>query len=538
MAIYSLSHSTVGRSTHKKNTAAAHINYITRSSVLTEIIANDMPDNRHKAVRWMNAQEYADRKNARVIDKIMIALPVELTDKQHKTLILDYCQQLTQNRVPYYVAIHSRKKDAHNPHAHIVIRDRDFETGKRFINMSERGSTEMIRELWQNTCNTHLALHGHKTRIDRHSLKDQDIDRNPQIHVGPNANEAAKRGAKLKSKNRIDKNGREIRYPEIDKGKTRRDFNEHIIDLNLERLKRSKNYGIQLKSDFEAEQRGKDRGLLQKRDNIRSAFRQANGQLWKNYQTKQNVNKQTHKAEKEQYHKELKARFKPLWKEHFTKKEQALYEFEQTENKFAGQFKDLKEYLFQKWGETDTTKIKTNSQLSTYFNHMADKSGRLKELKSQYNSEHREIYKSYTDRKNAIHRMLKKKYDPYYKTTKNEWLDNKVKLKEQNGNLWKEFNKEQKTRRKEASFERENLKTFISDYYNNLSEQPVAEQDNRFDKKMEKRDAQKSHLNKSFEKASQGKPEEQDKEKTRLEKIIERMQKRKKELDRDPGRSM
>lgn len=542
MAIYSLSHSSVGRSTHKKNTSAAHINYITRPSVTTQIIANDMPEKRNKAFRWMNAQEYSDRKNARVIDKIMVALPLELNRKEHEALIDDYCAQLTQNRVPWMAAIHSRKKDAHNPHAHIVIRDRDKQTGKRFIEMSERGSTEMIRELWQNTCNTHLALHGFKVRIDRRSLKDQDIDRNPQIHIGPNANEAAKRGAKLVSKTRINKNGRKIRYPEIDKGRTRRDFNEHIIDLNLERLRRSKDYGMNLKSAFEAEQRGKDCALLQERDNIRRAFKQANSKLWKDFQAKNNHIKQKHKTEKEQHITALKARFKPAWAAHFQKKDQAFQKFEHTEQQFSAQLKDLKQYLFHKWSETDTASIKSNGHLSTFFNHLADQKGRREALEGQYKAEHQQIYKDYNDRKNFIHRALKKKYDPSYKNTTNEWLENKEKLNEQSDNLWKEFNKEQRARRKEAAFERQNLQSFISDYYNGLSEKPVAEQDDRIDTRMaeleERKDARqpRSELNKSFNEASTGKSE--DNEKSRVDERIKKIQKRKKDRNRDPGRSL
>ena len=79
MAIFHLTHRTVGRSTHAAGTAGAHISYITRSSacraVITEHIPTAEPGSKGGAARaWLDGQEDADRKNARVIDKLEIAL--------------------------------------------------------------------------------------------------------------------------------------------------------------------------------------------------------------------------------------------------------------------------------------------------------------------------------------------------------------------------------------------------------------------------------------------------------------------------------
>ena len=80
MAIYSLNHSSIGRSTHAAGTAGAHIGYITRSSACLDVLAERMPSARAgerggEARAWLDAQEAADRKNARVIDKVMLASP-------------------------------------------------------------------------------------------------------------------------------------------------------------------------------------------------------------------------------------------------------------------------------------------------------------------------------------------------------------------------------------------------------------------------------------------------------------------------------
>lgn len=99
MAIFHLTHRTVGRSTHAVGTAGAHIGYITRTSacraIITEHIPTAEPGSKGGAARaWLNAQEEADRKNARVIDKLEIALPRELDQAQRVELVRAFVQEL------------------------------------------------------------------------------------------------------------------------------------------------------------------------------------------------------------------------------------------------------------------------------------------------------------------------------------------------------------------------------------------------------------------------------------------------------------
>lgn len=73
MAIYSLNHKAVGKATQEREfTAAAHVKYITRDSACREVLGNRMPVEPRKAQTWLKAEETADRKNARVCDKVMI----------------------------------------------------------------------------------------------------------------------------------------------------------------------------------------------------------------------------------------------------------------------------------------------------------------------------------------------------------------------------------------------------------------------------------------------------------------------------------
>lgn len=204
MAIYHLSHRTVGRTTHAAGTAGAHVGYITRATACRAVIARHIPEaapgSKGGAARaWLDAQELADRKNARVIDKLEIALPIELDQAQRVELVRAFVQELAGGRaVPFFAAFHDKAgtKDEANPHAHVVIRDRDPATGKgRVIGMSEKGSTERAREIWEQVCNEALRDASHSARVDRRSLIDQGItDRAPQGHEGPQPRQIEAKG--------------------------------------------------------------------------------------------------------------------------------------------------------------------------------------------------------------------------------------------------------------------------------------------------------------------------------------------------------
>lgn len=42
-----------------------------------------------------------------------------------------------------------------------------------------------LRSRWADVQNKHLARHGHESRVDHRSLKEQGINRTPEIHFGP-----------------------------------------------------------------------------------------------------------------------------------------------------------------------------------------------------------------------------------------------------------------------------------------------------------------------------------------------------------------
>lgn len=281
MAIYSLNHKSVGRATHAPGTASAHIEYITRPRAASEIIAEHMPSETGPAMRWMDEQEAGSRKNARVIDKVIVALPRELDAIQRAELVEAFASEVTQRRVPWVAAIHDLGKDAQNPHAHFAFRDRDVETGKRVLRLSdserdrkkaglEPNGTEWLRMTWERCANEALERAGRSERIDRRTLEAQGIDREPGIHVGPKARQLAREDkvppSKIANDNRFPE-GREIRWPEIDGGKSRVEHNRSIKARNRVRTARNQEFRQAVGKawqDLLAEQKQNERDALRR----------------------------------------------------------------------------------------------------------------------------------------------------------------------------------------------------------------------------------------------------------------------------------
>lgn len=234
MAIYSLHHTPVGKSTQAQPyTAAAHIRYITRKNALSAIRQARFPARTPREVAdYLRACEDRDRKNARVMDKVMLALPRELNEAQRIALVREFAEHVTKGRAPWLAAFHAKGKDARNPHCHLVIRDRDPATNKRVIGTSEIGSTERLRQQWEDYANKSLREAGRKERIDRRTLEAQGVSREPTIHEGPQSQAMDRRGAQPKSRSRRLRNRpgsrtphRDVDYRKIDNGRSRPEVN-------------------------------------------------------------------------------------------------------------------------------------------------------------------------------------------------------------------------------------------------------------------------------------------------------------------------
>jgi hypothetical protein len=236
VAIYSLHHTAIGKSTQAQpHTAAAHINYISRRQAMSHFEAARLPGKPGEAARYLRRMEDADRANARVVDKVMLALPRELSGAQRAALVRAFAEEVTKGKASWLAAFHDKGEDRQNPHCHLVIRDRDPDTGKRVIGMSDAGSTQRLRELWERHANRALEAAGRSERVDRRSLKDQGIKRVPTIHEGPRAQEMDARGVQPRSKVINARNGRgarrrrrQVDYRKIDRGQSRPEYNRSI----------------------------------------------------------------------------------------------------------------------------------------------------------------------------------------------------------------------------------------------------------------------------------------------------------------------
>lgn len=242
MAIYSLHHAAIGKATQPRpHTAAAHIRYIARKSACSRLIGERMPVKSAQAQKWMRQQEADDRKNARVCDKVLLALPRELNAEQRAALVRSFAEKVTAGRASWLAAFHDRGEDKHNPHCHLVVRDRDPDTGKRVCKMSERGSTEMLRLLWEQHANAALAQAGREERIDRRTLVAQGVKRRPTIHEGLSSREMIAKGRRVRSRPVNVRNGAGARSPErvvdyrrFDRGRSRPAYNRHIQETEAD----------------------------------------------------------------------------------------------------------------------------------------------------------------------------------------------------------------------------------------------------------------------------------------------------------------
>jgi hypothetical protein len=242
VAIYSLHHSAIGKGTQPRvYTASAHIRYVARRRACVRLMAERMPSTSAKAQAWFRSQEDDDRKNARVCDKVLLALPRELDAIQRAELVRVFAELVTQGRASWLAAFHEKGKDKHNPHCHLVIRDRDPETGRRVCNMSERGSTDRIRLLWERQANSALERAGRRERIDRRTLERQGIARRPMVHEGLSARQMTTRGKAINSRPRLYRNGvgaqsreRLVDYRKVDQNRSRPQYNEYLRETEAD----------------------------------------------------------------------------------------------------------------------------------------------------------------------------------------------------------------------------------------------------------------------------------------------------------------
>lgn len=203
----------------KPGTAAKHVAYVTRKGFHArrgDLVATgygNMPtwSKNNPELYWSSADQH-ERVNGAAYREAVVALPNELSISQNVVLAKELAEKLAGAR-PYHYGIHapiSSLEGETNLHVHVVMSDRRPDgierspemTFKRFnaanperggCRKSSGGLTRMqlrdqviaTRKLVADTLNSHLERHGHETRVDHRTLREQGVNRLPERHLGP-----------------------------------------------------------------------------------------------------------------------------------------------------------------------------------------------------------------------------------------------------------------------------------------------------------------------------------------------------------------
>lgn len=191
------------------------------SEILTPLNAPEWANDR--ANLWNEVEKIEKSKNSQLAREINIALPKELSLEKQIELTREFVKDTFVNKgMVADISIHDSKKG--NPHAHIMLTMRPFENGewgakakKEYIldkkgekiklksgeyksrkidtvDWNKKENLEKWREQWATHTNKCLERNGIEERIDHRTLKEQGVERVPQIHVGTHASAMENRG--------------------------------------------------------------------------------------------------------------------------------------------------------------------------------------------------------------------------------------------------------------------------------------------------------------------------------------------------------
>ncbi|MEO1445203.1 MAG: MobQ family relaxase [Cyanobacteria bacterium J06635_11] len=233
MAIFSMRMQVIGRSAGRSATAAAAYrsgeevkdertgkvhDYTGKSDIYgSEILLPEGAPERlsDRVVLWNEVERSEKRKDAQLSREVMVALPAELTHEQKQTLTREYVQsEFVEQGMIADIGYHDF--DSHNPHAHIMLTMRGVDEdgfGKKRRDWNKRQALDRQRKAWEEYANRALARAGFDEQIDHRSLKEQGVERKPQIHLGAKVLEMEARGVPTRvgeESRRISKVNRDI----------------------------------------------------------------------------------------------------------------------------------------------------------------------------------------------------------------------------------------------------------------------------------------------------------------------------------------
>jgi hypothetical protein len=214
MAIYSFRMQVIGRSAGRSATAAAAYrsgeqvtdertgkvhDYTGKSDIYaSEILTPENAPGRlcDRETLWNEVERGEKRKDSQLCNEVMIALPAELSHPQKQALAREYVQaEFISKGMIADIGYHDF--DSHNPHVHIMLTMRPVNEegfGKKERRWNKRNAVKEYRADWAEYANRALEQAGFDERIDHRSLKEQGLEREPQIHLGAQVMEMEARG--------------------------------------------------------------------------------------------------------------------------------------------------------------------------------------------------------------------------------------------------------------------------------------------------------------------------------------------------------
>jgi hypothetical protein len=180
---------------------------------------------RDRQALWNAVERLEKRADAQLAREINMALPHELAEGQRVQLVRDFvATHFVKRGMVADIAIHrpvtAKGDDPRNHHAHVTLTLRQAtKEGLRAVKTREWNSDNLLcqwRRAWANHQNELLRSHGQQARVDHRTLVEQRhaaqsrgdilaaevLDRLPELHVGPRATNAARRGFSPRSQDR------------------------------------------------------------------------------------------------------------------------------------------------------------------------------------------------------------------------------------------------------------------------------------------------------------------------------------------------
>jgi exonuclease VII small subunit len=180
---------------------------------------------RSRSELWNRVEQHEKRRDSRLAREFEVALPTELDAAQRQVLARQFAQELVERYgIAVDVCIHRphRHGDDRNHHAHILTSTRTLGPDgwgakiKALDGPTGRQEVEHCRERWEALSNQALERAGHAVRIDRRRLDVQReealergeldraaaLDREPTVHLGPDASALERRGVALECRER------------------------------------------------------------------------------------------------------------------------------------------------------------------------------------------------------------------------------------------------------------------------------------------------------------------------------------------------